>query len=175
MSRGVAVVLYAGNRRLAAVRGELMCARSFAEFAQDDQDKTEVRIAVISLLVVLAVLIVGNFVYYALRRAEQAERGALNTVICKACGHREVRRIQDIRDYRCSSCKGNLAYAWRCLDCKELFPFTRPAGDALPDDASREGLSGKFVGLPDWDEMHKCPHCGSLDTVPVPTAAGHED
>jgi hypothetical protein len=103
------------------------------------------------------------FVGYGVRKVlfppEETVRGAELQVMCQKCGHVEVARVTQIRTCFCSKCGSHVGEAWRCRECRKTFPFVL----SMPKDRA----AGKR-GLQDWAEMHRCPHCRSLLTEPVP-------
>jgi hypothetical protein len=77
----------------------------------------------------------------------------------------EVARVTEIRACFCTECGNPVGEAWRCRDCKKVYPFVM----RMP----KNRAAGKR-GLQDWAEMHRCPYCKSLRTEPVPLKEDEE-
>jgi hypothetical protein len=102
---------------------------------------------------------VGYGVRMTLFPPKEVHVGAELKVMCLKCGNIETARVTEIRSCFCSKCGNPVGEAWRCRDCGKVFPFVM----RMP----KNRAAGKR-GLQDWAEMHRCPHCQSLRTEPVP-------
>jgi len=115
------------------------------------------------VLGVLLVILAGAVGVRLLLR-ETVPAGALNRVVCVACGAQMDMVVDDIDDpkYICPQCRqGKLAHLWKCEDCHFEYPLVpRP----IPRERVPEKTMAKFRAAM---EMQRCPNCGSLSTAAV--------
>ena len=121
----------------------------------------QVRSIFVAIAAVVLLSIVGYGLYrYAFSIKYKQLGGVTRLTICSECGHKQERRIIDIKQAKCSKCgKQELAYVMFCNDCSNVYPFKNKF-------LSKKKMT-REEALRQIHRFNRCPKCKSKNSQVV--------
>ncbi|OGV34063.1 MAG: hypothetical protein A2020_01180 [Lentisphaerae bacterium GWF2_45_14] len=86
----------------------------------------------------------------------------IRPVTCRNCKKRESVSIGDIEKSSCPSCKGEIQYTYKCIECDFEFPLKRLKPNeitGIKDMTNKQYIDYRI-------SESRCPNCGSIYTDP---------